>query len=320
MSRSIVDALPRCACIDIGSNTTRLLVAEDDGPRPRELLSERAFTRLASSCAAHGEIGPEKVAEVAGVVARQVLLARELGADELRIVATSAVRGAVDAADLTAAVSAACGIALEVISAEDEARLAFAGAIGMLPTPPAGVVGVVDVGGGSTELVAGTAAGGVTWSVSLPLGSSVVTDRDLPSDPPSAEEVARLRAKLAAAFGGLGAPRLQTAYAVGGSASSLQRLVGTDLDHAALARGLHTLVALPAAQVAVALGLHAERARLLPAGLLLLDAASHALDAPLRLAGGGLREGVVLEQLARIARQAPRPDRSQERDPPAPAA
>jgi exopolyphosphatase/guanosine-5'-triphosphate,3'-diphosphate pyrophosphatase len=320
MSRSIADALPRCACIDIGSNTTRLLVAEDDGPRPRELWSERAFTRLASSCAEHGEIGPEKVAEVAAVVGRQVRLARELGADELRIVATSAVRGAVDAAQLTAAVRAACGLTLEIISPEDEARLAFAGAMCMLPTAPAGVVGVVDVGGGSTELVVGTADAGVSWSVSLPLGSSVVTDRDLRSDPPSADEVARLREKLIVAFGGVGAPRVTAAYAVGGSASSLQQLVGTTLDRASLARGLDALVALPAAQIAVALSLHVERARLLPAGLLLLDAASRAFDAPLRLAGGGLREGVVLEQLAGLARARPGPARSHERDPPERAA
>jgi exopolyphosphatase / guanosine-5'-triphosphate,3'-diphosphate pyrophosphatase len=302
MTRSLAESVARCACIDIGSNTTRLLVVEDDGPRPRELRSERAFTRLASSCEPHGEIGPQKVAEVAEVVARQVAIARELGAHELRIVATSAVRGAVNGAVLTDAICAACGVAPEILSAEDEARLAFAGAVGMLASAPAGVLAVVDVGGGSTELVLGTAAGGVTWSVSLALGSSVVTDRDLPSDPPSHGELAALRAKLEEAFAGIEAPVLAAAYAVGGSASSLQRLVGSQLTCDALARGLTTLVARPAAEVALALGLHAERARLLPAGLLLLDAAARALNAPLQLAGGGLREGVVLEQLARCSR------------------
>jgi exopolyphosphatase/guanosine-5'-triphosphate,3'-diphosphate pyrophosphatase len=291
----------RCACIDIGSNTTRLLVVEDGAARPRELASERAFTRLGSSRDPHGEIGAQKVGEVAAVVARQVRLARELGVPEPRIVATSAVRDAVNAAALTAAVADACGLALEILSSEDEARLAFAGAIGMLATAPAGRVGVVDVGGGSTELVVGTAVDGVTWSVSLALGSSVVTDLDLPSDPPSADELARLRGKLARAFADVRAPQPAAAYAVGGSAGSLQRLLGNVLDRQALARGLATLVSRPAAEVARALGLHAERARLLPAGLLLLDAASCAMNAPLRLAGGGLREGVVLEELARAA-------------------
>jgi exopolyphosphatase/guanosine-5'-triphosphate,3'-diphosphate pyrophosphatase len=305
----------RCACIDIGSNTTRLLVVEDGGPRPRELASERAFTRLGSSRDPCGEIGSHKVAEVAAVVARQVRLAHELGVPEPRIVATSAVRDAVNAAALTAAVAAACGLDLEILSSEDEARLAFAGAIGMLASAPAGRLGVVDVGGGSTELVVGSAVDGVTWSVSLALGSSVLTDLDLPSDPPSAAELARLRGKLARAFAGIDAPQPSAAYAVGGSAGSLQRLLGGVLDRATLAQGLRTLVSRPAAEVALALGLHAERARLLPAGLLLLDAASCAMNAPLRLAGGGLREGVVLEQLSRLAGPAPDTGSSPARDP-----
>jgi exopolyphosphatase/guanosine-5'-triphosphate,3'-diphosphate pyrophosphatase len=294
--------LPRCACIDIGSNTTRLLVAEGGQPRPRELFAERAFTRLGSALDLRGEIAAQKVAEVAAVVARQVLLAREHGVDEPRIVATSAVRAAVNAAALKEAVTSACGIELDILSGEDEARLAFAGAIGMLASAPPGRLGVVDVGGGSTELVVGSVEGGVTWSVSLPLGSCTVTDRDLPSDPPTAAELARLRAKLARAFAGVRAPQPATAYAVGGSATSLQRLVGNVLSTDTLSRGLQALVTHPADDVALALGLHAERARLLPAGLLLLDAASRALNAPLQLAGGGLREGVVMEQLARLGR------------------
>jgi exopolyphosphatase/guanosine-5'-triphosphate,3'-diphosphate pyrophosphatase len=291
----------RCACIDIGSNTTRLLVAEDGQPRPRELFCERTFTRLGSARDARGEIAAQKVAEVAAIVARQVLLAREHGVPEPRIVGTSAVRDAVNAAALQAAVAVACGLRLDVLSSEDEARLAFAGAIGMLASPPPGRLGVVDVGGGSTEIVVGSVAEGVTWSVSLALGSCTVTDCDLPSDPPSPAELARLRDKLGGAFGRVQAPQPTTAYAVGGSATSLQRLVGAVLSSETLSRGLQALVARPSAQVALALGLHPERARLLPAGLLLLDAAARALHAPLQLAGGGLREGVVMEQFARLA-------------------
>lgn len=289
--------MPRCACIDIGSNTTRLLVVEGDGARPRELCSDREFTRLGSACGADGAIGAQKIAEVCAVVARQVAVARALEVAQLRIVATSAVRQAADADALSAAIAACCGVQLEILSGAEEARLAFGGAIGMLSRPPAGQLGVVDVGGGSTELVIGSATGGVTWSVSLPLGSSVVTDSHLRSDPPSAIELARLRETIEDAFSMLRAPQPAVAYAVGGSATSLQRLLGCEFDHEALSRGLQTLISRPAAQVALSLGLHAERARLLPAGLLLLDAASRALNAPLRLAGGGLREGVVLEHL-----------------------
>jgi exopolyphosphatase / guanosine-5'-triphosphate,3'-diphosphate pyrophosphatase len=290
----------RCACIDIGSNTTRLLVAEDDAGRLRELFAERAFTRLGSACDEHGEIASQTIAEVAAVVARQLRLARELEVDSLRIVATAALRQALNGAALARAIEAACGGRLEILSAEEEARLAFAGAIGMLLSPPAGPLGVVDVGGGSTELVVGTAAGGVIWSVSLPVGSSVVTSVDLPSDPPTAAELVALRDKLARLFDGVSAPQPAAAFAVGGSATSLHRLVGAVLSREALARGLSALLTHPAAEVALRLGLHAERARLLPAGILLLDAAAKALRAPLKLAGGGLREGVLFEQLARV--------------------
>jgi len=292
----------RCACIDIGSNTTRLLVAEDDDLRLRELLAERAFTRLASACDAHGEIAPEKIFEIADIVARQARMAGELGADSVRVVATSAVRQAVNARALADAVDAACGLRVDVLTGEEEARLAFAGVIGMLRDPPAGDLGVVDVGGGSTELVVGTARAGVTWSISLPVGSSNATDAELSHDPPSKEELARLRGRLAKLFGDVEAPRLSRAYAVGGSATTLQRLVGTILQRESLMLGLQQLVALPAAEIAGRLDMHAERVRLLPAAILLLDAASHAFRAPLQMGGGGLREGVVLEQLAQVGR------------------
>jgi len=292
----------RCACIDIGSNTTRLLVAEDDDRRLRELLAERTFTRLASACDAHGEIAPEKITEIAAIVARQARTASELGAGAVRVVATSAVRQAVNARALEAAIDAACGLRVDVLTGEEEARLAFSGVIGMLPEAPTGELGVVDVGGGSTELVVGTARDGVTWSISLPVGSSGVTDAELPHDPPSAHDLARLRGRLADVFAAIQPPRPSRAYAVGGSATSLQRLVGELLQGESLMLALQQLVSGPAAEVAVRLGLHAERVRLLPAAILLLDAASHALRVPLRMGGGGLREGVVLEQLAQIAR------------------
>ena len=294
--------MARCACIDIGSNTTRLLVAEDDDRRLRELLAERTFTRLASACDAHGEIASGKIAEIAEIVMRQARTAAELGAESVRVVATSAVRQAVNARALAAAIDAACGLQVDVLTGEEEARLAFSGVIGMLPDPPAGELGVVDVGGGSTELVVGTVRDGVTWSISLPVGSSGVTDAELPHDPPTAQELARLRGRLGEVFGEIEVPRPLRAYAVGGSGTSLRRLVGELLQRESLMLGLHQLVRQPAAENALLLGLHAERVRLLPAAILLLDAASHAFRAPLQMGGGGLREGVVLEQLARIGR------------------
>ena len=301
MTRSAAAAhVTRCACIDIGSNTTRLLVAEPDGARLREVVCERAFTLLGAPGSTPGELGDDKIAEVAAVVARQVRIADELGAASLRVVATAAVRGAADRDAMAAAIAAGCGARLEILGAQEEARLAFQGATGMLARCPAGRLGVVDVGGGSTELVVGTREGGVTWSLSLPLGSSSLTHAERLSDPPTPAELAHVRAVLVERFSAAAAPQPAVAYAVGGSATSLQRLMGVSLDREVLARGLQALVTRPAAEVALRLGLHPERARLLPAGILLLDAASRALRAPLQFAGGGLREGVVFEQLSRL--------------------
>ncbi len=302
MTRSAAAAhVTRCACIDIGSNTTRLLVAEPDGGRLREVVSERTFTLLGASAATPCELGADKIGEVAEVVARQLRIAEELGVASLRVVATAAVRGAVDRAALAVAVAESCGARLEILDAQEEARLAFQGAIGMLAVCPPGLLGVADVGGGSTELVVGTPEGDVTWSISLPLGSSSLTRSERLSDPPTAAELARVRATLAERFGAVEAPWPAVAYAVGGSATSMQRLMGAALDREVLARALQAIVTRPAAEVALGLGLHPDRARLLPAGILLLDAASRALRAPLRFAGGGLREGVVFEQLARLS-------------------
>jgi len=303
MTRSTAAApVTRCACIDIGSNTTRLLVAEAVGGRLHEVVSERAFTLLGAAGDVPCVVGGDKIDEVAAVVARQVRVAGELGVDSLRVVATAAVRGAMNRDALAAAIDAACGARLEILDPRDEARLAFQGATGMLAECPPGLLGVVDVGGGSTELVAGTRGAGVTWSVSLPVGSSVLTRDEAFSDPPTPAELTRVRAALHTQFAAVRAPQPAVAYAVGGSATSMQRLMGIALDAESLGRGLQALVTRPAADVAVQLGLHAERARLLPAAILLLEGATHAFGTPLRTCGGGLREGVLLEAVGGAGR------------------
>lgn len=293
---------PRCACIDIGSNTTRLLVGEADDGRLREVLAQRAFTRLGAERERGGSVPAEKIARVAETVATQVRLAHACGAEAIRVVATAAIRSAANRDELIAAVERASGLPVTVLSGEDEARLAFAGATGTLRPAPIGEVGVVDVGGGSTELVAGTLPGGVTWAVSFRIGSGVLADRYLRRDPPSPAELHAVREHVAGVFEGLDAPRPRMGYAVGGSATSLRRLVGAELEPDALERALGVLASTPVADVARRFELHPERVRLLPAGMLLLEQASLALGVALRIAGGGLREGVVLEELARVAR------------------
>jgi len=288
----------RCACIDIGSNTTRLLVAEPDGRALRELLSRRAFTSLRGSEPA---IPAEKVAEVASEVASQATLAREAGAERIDAVATAAIRHAENRDELCAAIEEASGLVVTVLSEEQEARLAFLGAVGTLAEAPDGVVAVVDVGGGSTEIVCGTADGGVSWSVSFRVGSGSLADSYLLGDPPSSEELERVRLHVAATFDGLEVPRADVAYAVGGSAASLRRLIGAVLDRGTIEDGVRALSDACAGDLAPRFELHLERIRVLPAGMLLLGAASSALGLPLTIASGGLREGVILEQQRGVA-------------------
>jgi exopolyphosphatase/guanosine-5'-triphosphate,3'-diphosphate pyrophosphatase len=287
-----------CACIDIGSNTTRLLVAEPSGGQLREILAQRAFTRLGKGLRDDGRIAPEKVDEVAGVVATQVRLARELGADPIRAVATAAIRDAANYEEVCAAVLATAGIEVAVLSGEEEARLAFVGATKMLGYPVGGDIGVVDVGGGSSEIVIGTVAGGVGWSTSFRVGSGYLADAYLRSDPPSASELESVRRHVDGIFEGLEIPRPEQAVAVGGSATSLRRLVGAVLEHETLERAVRVLSSNPIAEVARRFELDPERVRLLPAGILLLEGCSDRLGRPLKIGKGGLREGVILELLA----------------------
>lgn len=285
----------RRACIDIGSNTTRLLIA-DCGPG--ELVpvhQERAFTHLARGRLADGTITAHKLEEVTDVVAAQVARARELGAAEVAAVATAAIRDAANGAELATAVRNSCGLEVEVLTAEREARLAFLGAARTLGHVPAGDLGVVDVGGGSSEMVVGSPPDVVIWSASFGLGSGELTESRLHSDPPSESELEDVRTVIARALSGLEVPHPAEAVAVGGSAASLRQLAGSLLDADAFSRSLRLLASEPARVIARRFDLHIERVRLLPAGLLILQAAAELFGAPLRVGIGGIREGILLE-------------------------
>jgi exopolyphosphatase/guanosine-5'-triphosphate,3'-diphosphate pyrophosphatase len=295
-------AVPLYACIDIGSNTTRLLVAEPGEGVLREAMAQRAFTRLGKGLRRDERIASEKVEEVAEVVATQVRLARELGADRLRAVATAAIRRAGNGAELCAAVRARAGVEVEILDGDEEARLAFVGATKTLGHPVEGDVVVADVGGGSSELALGSVAGGVRWSASFRIGSGYLADAYLRSDPPSIDELEAVRQHAAGAFEGVNVGPPSLAVAVGGSATSLRRLVGARLEHETLERGVRVLATMPVAEVARRFELEPERVRLLPAGILILEAISDRLGRPLQIGRGGLREGVILEMIGAAAR------------------
>jgi exopolyphosphatase / guanosine-5'-triphosphate,3'-diphosphate pyrophosphatase len=295
-------SLPRAACIDIGSNTTRLLVAEPDPERPGSLVevaAHRTFVRLTTDERRHG-VSPEKAQAIADAVAEQAEAARANGVVALRVVATAALRDAPEHDALIARLSAAAGVPVDILSGEEEARLAFSGATASLAGDDVGSVLVADVGGGSTELACGAPGGAPTWWASLPIGSSALAEAHLHGDPPTATELRAACAEAAAAIAAAGCPTADVAWAVGGSATSLRRLCGPQLTAAALDGALARTVASPAHRAAFDLGLHVERVRLLPAGLLLLAEVARAAQCPLQVGCGGLREGVILDLLAQV--------------------
>lgn len=286
----------RCACVDIGANTTRLLVAE---PTPagglRPVLAERLFSPLRADREPGDALDDEETEALAAQVAGQVALAREHGAERVAVVATAVLRSAGNRDDVAAVIGGRAGEPLQVLDGHAEARLVFAGALGALDEPPAGEVAVVDIGGGSTEVAVGTAAGGPRWSASVQIGSRVLTAAHVRHDPPTGDELRAVRADAEAALDVLRPPPVDDAYAVGGDATTLRRLVGPVLNAQTLAAAREAVCAAPAQDIAIDLELHPQRAKVLPAALLLLEAATVALNAPLRLCGGGLREGVIRE-------------------------
>ena len=284
-----------CGCIDIGANTTRVLVAEASGGQLRELLQRRAFTRIGQGLKPGAEIPRAKIEEVAGVVASHRRLAEQVGAYPVRTVATAAIRGAANRDEFVEIVGERGGVEVTILEGEEEARLAFLGATRTLGRALEGVVGVVDVGGGSTEIAVGTVDDGVSWWASFRLGSGHLADEYLRSDPPAAAELQAMSAHAAGVFGALEVPRPDAAVAVGGSAASLRRLVGAQLEPETMQRALRVLSDAPCAEVADRFALDPQRVRLMPAGMLILDAAAQSLGCPLLIGRGGLREGVLLE-------------------------
>jgi exopolyphosphatase / guanosine-5'-triphosphate,3'-diphosphate pyrophosphatase len=280
----------RCACIDIGTNTTRVLVADARDGRLEEVLQQKAMTRLGRGLKTGGTLSREQIEQTAQVVAEQRALAEALGAEHIRTVATAVIRKAANKHEFCRAVGG-----VEILDGDEEARLAFIGATRTLGQPLPGRVGVVDVGGGSTEIAVGTLRGGVEWCASFDFGSGFLADSYLHTDPPAATELAAVRAHAAGVLEGIAPPPVQHAVAVGGSAASLRRLVGAVLEPETLDRALRVLSEAPAVDVARRFGLEPERVKLLPAGILALDAAAHALGHPLQIGRGGLREGVLLD-------------------------
>jgi exopolyphosphatase / guanosine-5'-triphosphate,3'-diphosphate pyrophosphatase len=286
-----------CAAIDIGSNTTRVLVAEPREGQLNKVMEQRAYTRIGKSTTKDGSINQPMIHEVGEVVATQVRLAEELGAKAIKAVATAAIRESRNRDEVAQAIGEVSGVEVEVLSEEEEGRLAFIGATKTLGHPVEGRVAVVDVGGGSSEIVLGTVAGGSDRVHSFQIGSGMLAEELLKSDPPSASELREVREFINEFFDGVEVEHPDQAVAVGGSATSLRRLVGAVLEYETLERGVRVLASGPIDEVARRFELDPRRVRILPTGVLLLEKISQMLGQPLQIGKGGLREGVILDLL-----------------------
>jgi exopolyphosphatase / guanosine-5'-triphosphate,3'-diphosphate pyrophosphatase len=286
-----------CAAIDIGSNTTRVLVAEPQNGQLRKVMEQRAYTRIDKASQHAGAVDQAKIDEVARVVATQVRLAKEIGARAIRTVATAAIREAANRDDIVSEINRVAGVDVDVLSEHEEGRLAFIGATKTLGHPVEGEVAVVDVGGGSSEVVLGTLPDGLRSVRSFKIGSGSLADDLLSSDPPSPSEIRAVRDAISDFFVDVEFEQPDQAVAVGGSATSLRSLVGSVLEYETLERAIRVLTGDPIAEVAKRFELDPRRVRILPTGVLLLEKLSELLGQPLQIGKGGLREGVILTLL-----------------------
>ena len=184
------------AALDCGTNTLRLLVATtDETGRLVEFDRQLRFAGLGQGVDATGQFADEAMERGWAIVDEYLPVIKRLGATRARFVATSAARDASNRQVFFDGVRERLGIDPELISGQEEAQLSFNGAISGARTDGDPVL-VMDSGGGSTELVHGTAAGQISQSVSLDIGSRRVRERYLHSDPPTADQIAQARAEV----------------------------------------------------------------------------------------------------------------------------
>jgi exopolyphosphatase/guanosine-5'-triphosphate,3'-diphosphate pyrophosphatase len=273
----------RVAVVDIGTNSTRLLVAEVEDRRVEELERHTRVTRLGRGVDLSGQLATEAIEDVCATVSEYLAIARDLEAEELVAIATSAVRDASNGAAFIAELRERFALSARVLDGEDEARLTYLGATA--EDPPTEPTLVIDIGGGSTELVVGS-GDEVSFHTSLQAGVVRHTERHLRSDPPSTAELEGLAADLEglldAALGDQSEAHAEAGIAVAGTPTSLaavdlelepydpDRVHGHRLALPSIQRMLSRLAAAPLAERRQIRGLHPDRAPTIVAGVVIL--------------------------------------------------
>lgn len=195
---SVAPGMIRVAAVDCGTNSIRLLVAELDAAtgQQRDLDRQMRIVRLGQDVDRTGRLAPEALERTMAALAEYAKVIDGLGAERVRMVATSATRDASNADEFVTGVRRVLGVEPEVVAGEDEAALSFIGATRDLGSQFAPPCLVVDIGGGSTEFIYGSAAPEAMASVDV--GSVRITERRFGSDPPAPEQVAAARADIEA--------------------------------------------------------------------------------------------------------------------------
>src|SRR4051794_4860488 len=271
----------RVAAVDLGTNSTRLLVADVDDGRLAEVARRLKITRLGEGVDERKRLLPSPIARVRNVLTDFRREAEQLGAERILAIATSAVRDAENGEAFLGEVEWSYGFETRLLSGHDEAQLTFRGVSLGRELPEETLV--IDIGGGSTELVAGGPEG-LRFHDSLDIGCVRLTERFLDSDPPSEEELAA----CAAAVRALLAERIprelgpKTAIGVAGTVTSLAALDlglaqydplqvhGHPLSAEGVRAQLERLASLPVAERSELPALEPERAPVIVAGAVIL--------------------------------------------------
>lgn len=307
----------RRAVIDVGTNSVKLLVADVLAREVQPVWERSHQTRLGQGFYESRRLQSGPVAKTAEAVAEFAEKAREERARSLRVIATSAVRDAVNAEELSAAIRAACGQVMEVISGEQEAAWAFLGvttdpALSSLP------LWLVEVGGGSTQFILGQ-GDHIDFRSSFPLGTVRMLERLPHSDPPRVEELsqcremvrtfleAEVRARLKGASGLDAGAKQSVLVGTGGTSSILgcleagltrferERLEATRLSRKSLTGWAERVWSLPLNERRQLPGLPPSRADVLLNGVVVYEQvmAAFAFD-ELRISTRGVRFGALL--------------------------
>jgi len=289
----------KVAIIDVGSNSVRLLVASVRERGVRELHRDRVYARLGDDAYALGRIGPAKLDETRRVAERFARVARKKGAERLETIVTAPGRQSSNQDELVEVLADATHASVVLLTADDEGRLAWEGAVARMDDPPEAVA-VVDLGGGSCELAVGTPGFGPVWVRSVDAGALRITRAFLGGDPPSNKRIAKAKRGIRELLESFDPPSPDAALAVGGTARAIGRIVGRSFGRDELSELEARLAKKPAAKLTASHGITPERAETLLGGTLVLAETARRLGRGFEVGRGGLREGAALA-LARAA-------------------